>query len=117
MSFGQTIFSNALKPALRKYAPDVDPETVYAVGASAFRTVIAKEQVRGVVLAYNDALNKVFYLGAGATVVAFASSFGLGWTNLKTKKAQEDVENVKLEDIKPKSDIEEPKAGSLHGKN
>ncbi|KAG4418453.1 hypothetical protein IFR04_008438 [Cadophora malorum] len=114
VSFGQTIFSNALKPALRKYAPEVDPETVYAVGASAFRTVIAKEQVTGVVLAYNDALNKVFYLGAGATVVAFASSFGLGWTNLKTKKAQEDVENVKLEDVKPKSDAEEPKAGSLH---
>ncbi|KAH7336165.1 putative MFS multidrug transporter [Rhexocercosporidium sp. MPI-PUGE-AT-0058] len=101
VSFAQTIFTNALKPALKRYAPDVDPETVYAVGASAFRTVIEKEQVRGVVLAYNDALNKVFYLGAGATVVAFGSSFGLGWTNLKATKATGDVENVKLEDVKP----------------
>ncbi|KAH9224740.1 MFS multidrug transporter [Leptodontidium sp. 2 PMI_412] len=123
VSFGQTIFSNALKPALKRYAPDVDPETVYAVGASAFRTVITKDQVRGVVLAYNDALNKVFYLGAGATVVAFGSSFGLGWTNLKAKKASEDVENVKLEDVKleevtPQVKAEEPKTeGTKDGKN
>ncbi|KAG4437721.1 hypothetical protein IFR05_006804 [Cadophora sp. M221] len=112
VSFGQTIFSNALKPALKRYAPDVDAETVYAVGASAFRTVITKDQVRGVVLAYNDALNKVFYLGAGATVVAFGSSFGLGWTNLKAKKASEDVENVKLEDVKPQVETAEPEPGS-----
>lgn len=60
VSFGQTIFSNALKPALRKYAPDVDPRTVFAVGATAFRKVVREDQVEGVVLAYNDALNKVF---------------------------------------------------------
>jgi hypothetical protein len=60
VSLGQTIFSNQLRPALRHFAPTVDVEAVYAVGATAFRTVVTEAEVPGVVLAYNQALTRVF---------------------------------------------------------
>lgn len=90
VSLGQTIFSNQLKPALALFAPDVDAEKVFAVGATAFRTVVEESQVEGVVLAYNRAITRVFYLGVGACVAGFITSWGMGWTNLKTKKAEEE---------------------------
>jgi len=60
VSFGQTIFSNQLRPALRVFAPGVDADAIFAVGATSFRTVVAEADVPGVVLAYNRALTRVF---------------------------------------------------------
>lgn len=60
VSFGQTTFSNQLRPALARWAPDVDPEVVFAVGATAFRGVLQEGQVKGVVRAYDEALTKTF---------------------------------------------------------
>jgi len=59
-SFGQTLFSNQLKPALAHFAPEVDAKAVFAVGATAFRSVVPEESVPGVILAYNQALTRVF---------------------------------------------------------
>jgi len=39
-------------------------------------------------MAYNQSLTTVFYLGAAAAAVSVVTSFGLGWTNLKTKKKE-----------------------------
>ncbi|KAL2069100.1 hypothetical protein VTL71DRAFT_15438 [Oculimacula yallundae] len=103
ISFSQTIFSNSLRPALRKYAPSVDPETIFRVGASAFRDVVEDGQVAGVLKAYNVALTKVFYLAAGAAGGAFLASWGLGWKSLKAAKkgdGLEDGESGKVDEAK-----------------
>ncbi|CZR51585.1 related to MFS multidrug transporter [Phialocephala subalpina] len=89
VSFGQTVFSNQLKGALKHFAPDVDAEAVLRVGATAFRSVVGPGQVGEVVRAYNRALTRVLYLGAGASVASFVAAWGMGWTNLKTKKVDE----------------------------
>ncbi|KAE8450293.1 hypothetical protein EG329_006721 [Mollisiaceae sp. DMI_Dod_QoI] len=89
VSFGETVFSNQLRGALEKFAPDVDAAAVLAVGATAFKSVVKPEQVGEVVRAYNQALTRAFYLGAGASVASFATAWGMGWTNLKTKKVEE----------------------------
>jgi hypothetical protein len=60
ISLGQTIFSNQLGPALKHFAPTVDVEAVYAVGATTFTNVITEAEVPGVILAYNQALTRVF---------------------------------------------------------
>ncbi|KAF4627086.1 hypothetical protein G7Y89_g11074 [Cudoniella acicularis] len=90
VSLGQTIFSNQLGPALAYYAPEVDAAAVFAVGATNFRSVVPASSVAGVVLAYNRAITRVFYLGVAACVAGFASSWGMGWTNLKTKKEEDE---------------------------
>jgi len=60
ISFGQTVFSNQLGPALAKYAPDVDAQLLLAVGATNFRSVVDGASVGRVVQAYNLALTRVF---------------------------------------------------------
>ncbi|CZS98682.1 related to MFS multidrug transporter [Rhynchosporium graminicola] len=115
ISFAQTIFSNGLKPTLGKYAPDVSPEVVFSVGASAFVSVVEKEQVHGVVKAYNEALNQVFYLAAGTAGVAFFAAWGLGWTNLKTVEVgrKVDVESMKVDNANPELEVGDKKTESL----
>jgi hypothetical protein len=63
VSFGLTIFSNQLRSALAKFAPEVNVEAVVAVGATAFRGVVQRASVPGVILAYNHALTRVFVSG------------------------------------------------------
>jgi hypothetical protein len=60
ISFGQTVFSNQLGPALARYAPDVNAALLLKVGATNFRSVVSEESVERVVQAYNLALTRVF---------------------------------------------------------
>lgn len=60
ISFGQTLFTNQLKSGLIHYAPAVDVERVLAVGATAFRTVVTPGEVQWVLLAYNQALTRIY---------------------------------------------------------
>lgn len=60
ISFGQTLFTNQLKLGLTHFAPTVNVDEVLAVGATAFRTVVTPGEVHGVLLAYNQALTKIY---------------------------------------------------------
>ena len=60
LCFAQTLFSNELKSALKTYAPEIDAELVFSIGAAAFRDVVPESSVDGVVQAYNRALAKIF---------------------------------------------------------
>ncbi len=73
VSFGETVFSNQLRGALEKFAPDVDAAAVLAVGATAFKSVVKPEQVGEVVRAYNQALTRAF------VSVAFCLRDCAGW--------------------------------------
>lgn len=60
ISFGQTLFTNQLRTALAHFAPTVDAEQILTVGATAFRTVVTPSEASEVVLAYNQALTRIF---------------------------------------------------------
>jgi hypothetical protein len=60
ISFGQTVFSNQLGPALARYAPEVDAALLLKVGATNFRSVVSEKSIGRVVQAYNLALTRVF---------------------------------------------------------
>src|SRR5437762_14390478 len=60
ISLGQTIFRNRLKPALRRYAPDIDAQRLFNVGATGIATVVPPEELDAVILAYNQALRDIF---------------------------------------------------------
>jgi ABC-type Mn2+/Zn2+ transport system permease subunit len=70
---------------LTEYAPTVDAEAVTAAGVTAFRDVVAKESLTGVLRAYSSAVDHTFYLAAGASVIMFVFAFGMGWQKIKTK--------------------------------
>jgi len=89
LSFAQTTLSAGLLDALPKFAPEVNFQTVINAGATGFRAVVPKDQVGGVILAYNQSVNHVFYLATGAAVGAFVFSWGTGWKSVKKAKKVE----------------------------
>lgn len=86
LSFAQTTFSNGLTGALHQFAPEVDAEAVIHAGATGFRDLVAGNSVHGVILAYNQAISHVFYVGVGAGVGAFICCWGMGWKSIKKPK-------------------------------
>lgn len=86
LAFSQTAFTNGLGQALQTFAPDVDVHTLLVAGASAFREVVPEGSLAGVLLAYNQALNHVFYVSAGAASVSFAFCWGMGFKNVRKAK-------------------------------
>jgi len=88
LSFAQTIFSNSLKDKLHIFAPEVDPQTVFAAGATGIRQVVSAASLPAVILSYDKSINNVFYLITGAAVAAFVSCWGMGWRSVKKAKVE-----------------------------
>lgn len=83
ISCGQTIFTNRLMGALQRFAPEVDAEMVARWGAAELKHSVPVQSLDRVLQAYNYALVGTFYLGAAGALVAFFTSLGMGWRNLK----------------------------------
>jgi hypothetical protein len=88
LAFAQTAFSNGLKDALPKFAPNVSAQAVIAAGATSIREVVSKADLDGVLLAYSHALSHVFYLAMGAAIGCFIFCWGMGWKSVKKAKAE-----------------------------
>jgi len=89
LSFAQTILSTTLKHELPILAPGVDVQAVIAAGASSFRDVVSKALLPGVLLAYDRAIDRVFYLATGSAVAGFVVCWGMGWKSVKKAKVVE----------------------------
>ncbi|KAJ5649756.1 uncharacterized protein N7484_003479 [Penicillium longicatenatum] len=87
LSFTSTVFNTGLANLLPIYAPDVPVAEVTSAGVSRMRSVIPHSSLEGVVLAYNDAVQHVFYMVAGTATAAFIFSWGLGWKSVKKGRA------------------------------
>ncbi|KAK5213706.1 hypothetical protein LTR41_001286 [Exophiala xenobiotica] len=90
IGLAQTAFINLLKSALKSHAPGVDADIVIATGATEYLAeLVAKGDTtsrNGVLLAYNDAITKTFYLAIGCALASFVASTGLGKTRVERKK-------------------------------
>ncbi|KAI2604641.1 MFS general substrate transporter [Hypoxylon sp. NC1633] len=92
-AIAKTVFTSSVGPALEKFAPSVDPNLLINTGVTELIAVIPADQLQGALLAYNEAINNVFYLQLGAACCAFLSGWGMGWRDLrKVKQEKEDVE-------------------------
>lgn len=86
LTFAETDFTNGLTKAMSTSAPNVSVETVIAAGASAVRKVVPKAELAGVLFAYNQAVQHVFYLSAGAAAATLLFCWGMGWKSVKKAK-------------------------------
>lgn len=86
LTFANVIFDNGLRTRVPQYAPSVDPETLIAAGASGIRNVVAGDNLVGVLKAYCASIDHVFYMAAALGVGIFASSWGMGWKDIRKKK-------------------------------
>ncbi|KAJ5818741.1 hypothetical protein N7474_004332 [Penicillium riverlandense] len=86
LTFADVIFDNGLRTLVPQYAPSVDPEALIAAGASGIRNVVAGDNLAGVLKAYCASIDHVFYMAAALGVGIFASSWGMGWKDVRKKK-------------------------------
>ncbi|TPX08554.1 uncharacterized protein E0L32_010041 [Thyridium curvatum] len=103
------IFDTGLRSGITKYAPNVDPATVTAAGATRFRKIVDPKDLAGVLFAYSYSLDRVFYICAVLAALAMLTAFGMGWKKLakkerrrrkKSKKSKKPVP-VEMSDMTP----------------
>ena len=86
LGIAENVFVSGLKDSLAIYAPDLDSTLIVGAGAVGLHKVVADIDLPRVVLAYNDAITGVFYLGVAGGVLAFLFSFGMKWATVKGKQ-------------------------------
>jgi len=86
LGIAENIFVSSLRDAITKYAPNVNSEAIVRAGATGLHKVVADVDMPKVVLAFNDAVLTVFYLGIAGGAFAFLASFGMEWRSVKGKQ-------------------------------
>ena len=86
VTVSNTIFSNSLRSLLPTLAPSVDPEIVIKAGATAFRTMLPPSVLPGVLLAFSNSIDRVFYMATALAALTFVASWGMGWYDIRKKK-------------------------------
>ena len=86
LAIAETIFDNILKTDIPKFAPGVNPETIITAGATAIRQTVSKAQLPGVLKAYSNGFDGVFYMAAGLGGLLFFVAWGMGFVDIRTNK-------------------------------
>lgn len=91
---GNVVFTQTLTRRVSVLAPSVSPEAALAVGggAEAVRALLppGSPELDGLLLAFSDSVNAVFYLLTALAVVSFTAAWGMGWVDIRKKGAVED---------------------------
>ena len=88
LAVSNTLLDEGLRSEIPKHAPAVNPQQLIAAGATRFRTVVAAQDIPGVVLAYANSLDRVFYLGLACAIIAFLIAPAMGWFDIRKKKTK-----------------------------
>lgn len=83
LSFAELIFSHTLSTSMASDAPGIEVQDILSWGATGFRDHVARDDLPGVLVAYNKATTVTFYLGTAAAAVACIGSSALGWKSVK----------------------------------
>lgn len=90
LAVAEVLLTAGLRNKIPEYAPNVNPETVIAAGATGFRDVVPAKDLLSVLVAYSKAIDEVFYLCAALCVVQFCFVWGMGWKNVKKGKPEQE---------------------------
>ncbi|OLN93195.1 putative HC-toxin efflux carrier TOXA 19 [Colletotrichum chlorophyti] len=90
---GNVVFSQALTSEIRAHAPSVSLDAAFAAGArpSAIRALVppGSPEIGGVLLAFSNSINKVFYMLVACCGGGLLVSLGMGWVDTRKKKTAE----------------------------
>ncbi|KAJ4302891.1 hypothetical protein N0V90_001782 [Kalmusia sp. IMI 367209] len=87
LSLAELIFSNSFRTLIPKKAPTVNAQVVIEAGATGFRKFVSGTELAGVLVAYAQSIDRIFYLAAAMGAGCFVFAFGMGWKNLKKKQS------------------------------
>ncbi|MCJ1392052.1 hypothetical protein MMC18_004919 [Xylographa bjoerkii] len=86
ISVAQNIFSNTLSQELVKLAPELNPATIIAAGATHVADVTPPAQLAAVLQAYDIAVTRAYTLSIATGCIAFFCSLFMEWKSVKGKK-------------------------------
>jgi hypothetical protein len=90
VSVVQNIFTRELISNLEALnIPDFSPSDVVNGGATSLRAIVSKSVLPDVLVAYNDALVKVFQLALILDCLSIIGALGIEWKSMKTKNVDE----------------------------
>jgi len=88
ISVAQNVFSNQLLTQLQKVVPSLSPAVVMSTGATNLKNVIPHEYISGVLVAYNTAITKTYYVGVAMSVVSIFGAVLMELKSVKGKKIE-----------------------------
>lgn len=97
------LFGQYLRSQIPSQVPGADVEAIIAAGATQFRAILEPGQIAGVILAYANSIDRVFYLIAAVAAACGVVLWGLGWKDLRKK-----VHTPEGQEIKSKANDDTP---------
>jgi hypothetical protein len=87
VSVGESVFMNNLVSGLAEHAPSINPLIVLNTGATSIQTTqsISSEDLAGVILAYNNALVRVFAIATWMAASSILGSLFVEWKSVKMR--------------------------------
>lgn len=90
VSVAQNIFTKELIKNLEALnIPNFSPSDVVNRGATSVRSIVSESVLPDFLVAYNDALVKVFQLALIMGCLSIIGALGIEWKNMKTQKVDE----------------------------
>ncbi|KAH8889467.1 MFS general substrate transporter [Thozetella sp. PMI_491] len=86
LTVANTVFDAGLRSTLPKHAPLVNTEEIIALGATGFQAVLPPDQLPGVLEAFSQSLDRVFYIGIATAALGIVSCLFMGWVDLREKR-------------------------------
>ena len=83
----QTIFSDRLTTDLATFAPHLSSTSIQNMGFGDLKNHISPENLQGVLLGYDAAINETFFVIVALTCATLLGSAGMEWRSVKKKRA------------------------------
>ncbi|CAG8952776.1 hypothetical protein HYFRA_00009021 [Hymenoscyphus fraxineus] len=83
VSAAQSLFQNELLNSLAITSPNINPATIFAIGASDLQSTFSKEELRGINASYTKALHMAFTMAIPMSGVATLVAVSQNWFRLK----------------------------------
>jgi hypothetical protein len=94
LSFSATIFTQSLRKLIPRQDPAADARAIIAAGATGFRHLLNPSEIGSILIAYAKSIDRVFYLITALSAVSFFLAFGLGFKDIREKKAPKEEKEV-----------------------
>ncbi|KAF3764671.1 MFS general substrate transporter [Cryphonectria parasitica EP155] len=77
------LFDASLRAQLPRESPHADADAIIQAGATGFRAIVQPADLPGVLVAYANSIDQVFYLVAAMASVGGIVLWGMGWQDLR----------------------------------
>lgn len=88
VSVAQNVFTNRLLTGLVEEAKGFDPNAILTLGATTLKSAVPTEFLPGVLVAYNSALTRTWYVSVAMACLSAIGAATLEWKSVKGKKIE-----------------------------